>query len=65
MVDVCTVASLLLTYEVRSSNLSSFVYKFCPVDLCLCPFFNQQRHCLLPVKLSTVEYRRRVDVLNE
>lgn len=62
MVDVCTVASC---YEVRSSNLSSFVYKFCPVNLCLCPFFNQQRHCLLPVKLSTVEYRRRVDVLNE
>ena len=52
-------------YEVSSSNLSSFVYKFCPVNLCLCPFFNQQRHCLLPVKLSTVEYRRRVDVLNE
>ena len=35
------------------------------VDLCLCPFFNKQRHCRLPVKLSTVEYRRRVDVLNE
>ena len=62
MVDVCTVASC---YEVSSSNLSSFVYKFCPVNLCLCPFFNQQRHCLLPVELSTVEYRRRVDVLNE
>ena len=37
------------------SNLSGFVYKFCPVNQFLCPLFKKRRCRFLLVKLCTVK----------
>ena len=38
-----------------SSNFEGFLYKFSPLDRCLCPLFKKQRRPSVPVKLCTVK----------